>query len=387
MGILDWLKNRPSQFDPDRLSDEMSLRAIEKAVSLTNPSLKLLPDYQTRLARGAGISVRYIRDLVLSLPGHQSVGLFGRQILPARFLCVCRRHSGDTGPLEQPAHPVRDRFRASMIYFILVMKYSEQRAFGLALQGDVVQRDVAQTVVGFSDHQVRICGHEDKEIRRRSARRPMNTWSPRRCPRSARIARSAANWPMSVVRSVPDCVCWHNRDRGWDHGSAPYRGSFPAANAEAQLLENERQMEALGSPQSALSDGLDTLWCRAGAPGELLARRATRACGLVRSIHLWILTMAEQVSPVEFSLARLTGVPQIERAFVMARFARSEMPSVRMDFGEGCFSSVGHSDPSETVLVRRFADDSGALTTSASSDQKHWTSATSGSAAASAKHK
>ena len=35
MGILDWFKNRPAQFDPDRVSDEMIGAATEKAITLT----------------------------------------------------------------------------------------------------------------------------------------------------------------------------------------------------------------------------------------------------------------------------------------------------------------------------------------------------------------
>jgi hypothetical protein len=44
MGILDWFKNRPAQFDPDRVSDETVRWAVDKAITLTNPRLKLLPD-------------------------------------------------------------------------------------------------------------------------------------------------------------------------------------------------------------------------------------------------------------------------------------------------------------------------------------------------------
>ena len=50
MGLLDWFKNRQSQFDPDSPSDELTLRAIDKAVALTNPRLKLVRGYQERLA-------------------------------------------------------------------------------------------------------------------------------------------------------------------------------------------------------------------------------------------------------------------------------------------------------------------------------------------------
>jgi hypothetical protein len=37
-------------------------------------------------------------------------------------------------------------------------------------------------------------------------------------------------------------------------------------------------------------------------------------------------------SDVVFSLARLAGVSQIQRAFVMARFSRADLPAARMNF-------------------------------------------------------
>ena len=43
MGILDWFKNRPAQFDPDRVSDELIRAAADKAITLTNPRLNVLP--------------------------------------------------------------------------------------------------------------------------------------------------------------------------------------------------------------------------------------------------------------------------------------------------------------------------------------------------------
>ena len=81
MGILDWFKNRSSLFDEDRRSicgtspleavrraNEMTLQAIDKAVTLTNPRLKLVRSYQERLAPAVEISVRYIREIVLDVP-------------------------------------------------------------------------------------------------------------------------------------------------------------------------------------------------------------------------------------------------------------------------------------------------------------------------------
>ena len=46
------------------------------------------------------------------------------------------------------------------------MAFKEQRVFGMALQGEMVQRDVAQTSVSFSDHRARICGRDESRLRR-----------------------------------------------------------------------------------------------------------------------------------------------------------------------------------------------------------------------------
>ena len=68
MGILDWFKNRPSQFDPEAPSDEVLQRAIDKAVTLTNPRLRLLDGYHDRLAPVVRHTMAYLREAVLALP-------------------------------------------------------------------------------------------------------------------------------------------------------------------------------------------------------------------------------------------------------------------------------------------------------------------------------
>jgi hypothetical protein len=68
MGILDWFKNRPAQFDPDRVSDEMIRGAVDKAIALTNPRLKLLPHCHKRLTPSVETTIEFLRALVQSLP-------------------------------------------------------------------------------------------------------------------------------------------------------------------------------------------------------------------------------------------------------------------------------------------------------------------------------
>jgi hypothetical protein len=68
MGILDWFKNRPGQFDPDRVSDELVRWAVDKAITLTNPRLKLLPNCQQRLTPAVETTIAFLRTQVQALP-------------------------------------------------------------------------------------------------------------------------------------------------------------------------------------------------------------------------------------------------------------------------------------------------------------------------------
>ena len=71
MGILDWFKNRQGQFDSDHVSPEMMDWAVEEAVTVTNPKLKLLPDCRKRLMPAIEATARFLRPQLMSLPAAQ----------------------------------------------------------------------------------------------------------------------------------------------------------------------------------------------------------------------------------------------------------------------------------------------------------------------------
>ena len=68
MGILDWFKNRPSQFETETPSSEELDKAIDKAITLTNPRLKLLRAYQSQLAPAVRHTLDYLRESIVALP-------------------------------------------------------------------------------------------------------------------------------------------------------------------------------------------------------------------------------------------------------------------------------------------------------------------------------
>jgi hypothetical protein len=336
MGILDWFMNRPSQFDPDRLSDEMTIQAMDKAVSLTNPRLKLLHSYQERLAPAVDISVRYLREMVLALPPSIEISeanWSSDPVLRAFFAAA-----SDIPTALGRSHSLRTLFDKypglDEAHIILGMTYNEQRVLGMSLQGDVIQRDVAQTVLNFSAPRARMCGHTEEEVRRLLGAQSFEYLVAQAMSEigEERSERQELADNRTLIRARLRLLQQQGPGLGSVFGAAP-ASTGEQLKLEAQLLENERQMEAIGSSQSALDAELECLREVLEHPGRYIRfeRKQLRLSTLNVVLDE---TSTDVASDVVFSLAVLEGVPKVQRAFVMGRSARSELPDMKMNFDD-----------------------------------------------------
>ncbi len=348
MGILDWFKNRPSHFNPDRRSardrpsqfdvslrsNEMTLRAIDKAVTLTNPRLKLVRSYQERLAPSVETTVRYLRELLLALPLAIPVSSnFWSSAPDLRAFFVA---ASDIPAILGRSNNLRTLFdkypELEEAYFVLGMAFSEQRVLGVSLQGDVVQREVAQTVIGFSDHQARICGQAEAEVRSLLGTQAYEYLVAQALSEigEERSERRELEDNQALIRARLRLLRQQGPGLGSVFGSAPAR-SGSQLKLEAELLENERQLEAIGSPQSVLDSELECL-------REVLEHPERYVFLEQRQVRLSTMNVVldqkstDVASDIVFSLAQLNGVPRVRSAFVLAHCTRTELPAARINF-------------------------------------------------------
>ena len=336
MGILDWFKYRPSQLDADRRSAEMSLQAIDKAVTLTNPRLKLVRSYQERLAPAVETSISYLRAPVFALPPAIEVAAArwsGEPMLRAFFGAA-----PDIPCILGRSHNLRTLFDKypglDAACFVLAMTMTQQRVLGMALQGEVVQHDIAQTVIAFSDHHARICGHEETEVRRLLSTRAYEYLVAQALAEigAERSERRELEENRTLIRSRLRLLQQQGPGLGSVFGAAPV-SSGEQLQLEAQLLENERQMEAMGSPQTTLDAELEVLRDVLEHPERYLRIEQKRLRLSTMNVVLDA-TSSDAAADVGFSLAELLGAPRLQRAFVLARIARSELPEVKMNFAD-----------------------------------------------------
>lgn len=234
MGILDWFKNRAGQFDPDRASDELVRWAVEKAITLTNPRLKLLANCHQRLTPAVETTIAFLRAQVQALP---------------------------------PVRPVSSTVWSS----------------DPALRAFFVAPSDIPTVLGRSDN-------------------------------------------LRLLQQ-------HGPGLGSMFGEAPAAPS-EQARLEAELLENERQLVAIGGGESALEAELECLKAVLENPQRCL-RIEPRRLRLSPMNLVLEENSTDPAASVDFALAHLSGSPPMRRAFVLARVARTELPSVqKINFDE-----------------------------------------------------
>jgi hypothetical protein len=328
MGILDWFKNRPGQYDPDRAPAELVDWGIDKAIALTNPRLKLLPGCQKKLAPAVATTIEFLRARASSLPAVHALSAkdwTSDAALRAFFVA----------PADiTAALGTSDNLRTFFSKFpeidaacvVLGMAFKEQRVFGMALHGEMVQRDVAQTSISFSDHRTRLCGHDEARLRRVVGVEVFEYLLAHALAQigEERDERRELQETRALIRARLRLLQQHGP------GLGSMFGGEPAAQGEqqrlsAELQENERQLEALGSSQSVLENELEILISVLEAPESVLRFDARHLRVNTMNIVLDA-TSPERAAEIDFAVADLSGTPPVRRAFVLAHVARSEIP-------------------------------------------------------------
>jgi hypothetical protein len=338
MGILDWFKNRPAQFDADRVSEELIRGAVDKAITVTNPRLVVLPGCHKRLAPAAEKAIEFLRALLAEMPAARPLSADGwsaEQDLRAYFVAPA-----DIAAVLARSDNLRTLFDKyidlEQAYVVLGMSFNEQRVFGMALQGDMVQRDVAQTSVSFSDHRTHLCGRDEARLRRVVGAQAFEYLLAQALAEigEERIERQELESNRSLLRARLRLLRQQGPGLGSLFGSSAPAARSEQAQLEAELLENERQLAAMGGNESALEMELDSLIEVLENPQRYL--RVERRHLRLNPMNIIVeRENGEPVIDLDVHLAMLSGSTPTCRAVVVGRVGRDQMaPAPRMNLAD-----------------------------------------------------
>jgi hypothetical protein len=154
---------------PADRDDTVILAAIESAVDRTDPRIRMVGGYQRKLRAAVTHALAYANEIVAKVPGPVQVNgrTFGSDpCVHAFFISVEQLQR-----IFSLSREVRKFFAApenrerTECYGLLVMEKRERTILGAELKGGIVQRDVAQVTVSFSEHRILAAAGTDAECR------------------------------------------------------------------------------------------------------------------------------------------------------------------------------------------------------------------------------
>jgi len=145
--------------------------AVARAIEAVEPRLRQAGGYPQRYRAAVARALTHVRALAAQVPGPVVIdrahfaadrtvhALFGAIDAVRAALCASRAMRDF----------VREQPFASEVYALLAMRRQERQALGLDLQGEVMRRDVPQTLVYFAEHTLAAPGTSEAECRDRLA--------------------------------------------------------------------------------------------------------------------------------------------------------------------------------------------------------------------------
>jgi hypothetical protein len=173
MGILDWLFGGNDAATGAQVDQAIIDQRIEQVVTMVDPRLKLVEGYQRKLSKPVVEGILYCRELEAQVPDAipmSAAGWCDSPVLRALFATA-----QDIPAVFSRSVDVQSFFAGSpdaqeVCAGLRFVRQEEQR-FGVRVQGDVLQQDIAQTAVSFGEKRVVLVAESAQDMRIQIRRR------------------------------------------------------------------------------------------------------------------------------------------------------------------------------------------------------------------------
>lgn len=162
---------KPSdKFDPNLIR-----AAVERVVDGTDPRLRMARHYRKKLEPAVERAIEYVIDLVDALPPPAEIA--GRRFTSdprLRALFVSSQQLQEILSFGKALHHYRQRIGGGLptdLYALLRTERIEKTVLGVALEGNMIRRDVPQMTVNFHNHRVTFPTGSETKTRREVKKR------------------------------------------------------------------------------------------------------------------------------------------------------------------------------------------------------------------------
>ncbi len=242
---------------PEQLVD----KAIERAVDGTDSRLRLVPGYQRKLRSPTLKAIHHVISLVEDLPPPAEISRprYGTDSELSAFFVSYNHIKEVIGSDRALSEVLRSTPGATPDQFValLLMQKRERNVAGMALDGDILRRDVPQVTVSFSAHRLLDATAEEEHTRRLLRRRAFDHLLELALARitSARVERTGLEQRRKLLRHKLAAF----RAGRWGFGQATHEPALDPGALEAQIESIEEQLRGLGAGPRLLETHLEIL--------------------------------------------------------------------------------------------------------------------------------
>lgn len=331
MNIAHWLARlRPAHNahkgagEPDRVR---VADAVERVVALS-PHLRMARRYEARLQPAVVTALRYVAGIAGAIPPAREASAAAwssdpyihafftgpDDVAPALSRSADLRAWFGQNPAEQEAHAV------------LGMAMTQKRRLGAALEGETLRRDVVQETISFGDHQVRMCGRSEPELRDEIVRRLVVQLGLQGMARYAaqQTERGLLERERALLHTRLRLLEREGAGLGALVGDGAAADAGDLARLQGDIADNEEAIQRLGLRSDALDRELAEVCAVLADPAAHLFVH-TRCCMLNRMNVVQAPGHPDGGDELVFQVAQIPTVPPQVRAFALVRFARADL--------------------------------------------------------------
>jgi len=250
---------------------ELVERAIERALDATDPRIRAVSGFRKKLEPAVVKAIDHVKAMALGMPSpvEASHATYGDDARLSSFFASPDRMSQVFGTdrtlIEYLAGPAG--MGTQPILALLLVERTEKKVLGMALEGDQVQREVAQVQVSFDRHRIVDPSDDEDDLRRALARRAYDQMLAMALARITEVGgeRESLEASQSVLRAKLRAL----KSARWDFSAGGEEPPEPAA-LEAKLAGIEKELAATGSGSTALPRHLEILCETLAKPEEAL---------------------------------------------------------------------------------------------------------------------
>jgi hypothetical protein len=171
MGIFDFLlKNRDtsgqSSASEIRPRDEL-MEAVDLVVKLSHPNIHYVSRFRKKLMPAVEHTLKYSDELIVQMPAPVPIAADSWNSSPfVRTTFLDNKEFKNFFSEHKTLNEFFQKTKASRCCALLVMSRKDKKIFGMEMDGEILKRDVLQTTVDFSDHQIVAPAISESETRK-----------------------------------------------------------------------------------------------------------------------------------------------------------------------------------------------------------------------------